>query len=143
MSVKWSPISVLPDVDQDVLLYLCLMGDAEFVPFQRVSDCKAIENVTLMQAIEDMRGSVRSKQLQLLFDNTAQVVNDGQLLEAAQILAIVLASRCNGIAGASLGQFVLCVATHLQHSYLELQLDKLPQDIASLNMTVPCFAPPN
>ncbi|KAJ3085402.1 hypothetical protein HK100_009058, partial [Physocladia obscura] len=100
IGVKWNPYSKFPEISEDVLLYLILMGSKNAAPFKagnarNVHDGK-VPYVHLLYLIMQ---HPNFKQSQLDLSNSAQSSTDGNLLESILTTCICAASHSNGIAG--------------------------------------------
>lgn len=134
----WNPSSIFPSINDDVLLYLILMGGKEYSAFEL--DGKSVPYSYFFLKINsnsDHRAHI------LDFSNAAQKSNDGMFLEALLCTTVCLASHSNGISGVGLHQFLLNVVYHVQPRKINLSdiviegLDRLSHSV------IPFLSPPN
>ena len=159
---KWKPISRFPPLDEDLLLYLSMMGlpgkPALFcstkmrtnVPVQRnvwsyiVTDNQEIERQSFSQATRDFLQSDLYRKCMLDTSNLEQPTNDGMLLEAITAGAVCLASHCNGFTGCSVIDFMEALIWELSDCRISGQHLKCFEQVTCLDsIHVPFLPPPN
>ncbi|KAI3641048.1 hypothetical protein MIR68_001926 [Amoeboaphelidium protococcarum] len=142
---KWNPRITFPTPEDDVLLFLCLMGTLKSNPFRDGSG----QDISLRQAVQEIERSRRSNELKLMYDNAIQISNDGMFLEAILASSLCVASHSNGIGGICLRDFICSVYAHIQNQeLLYIYSLKMPEDASALvdlleNFIIPNLAPPN
>jgi hypothetical protein len=94
---KWTSATVFPEVEKDVLLYLCLMGGKDHNAIELGSGSRQPFARALGFFLGRQRGELK---VNLEHDN--QVVNDGMEWEATVAGAIILASHGDGFSGTSI-----------------------------------------
>jgi len=106
---QWNPSSVFPRVENDVLLYLLLMGGKEY-PACRIEGKMVPYAHFLMQTKgqPDFRSNI------LDYSNSAQTSNDGMFLESLLCSTVCLASHSDGFGGVGLKPFLLNLVFQLQ-----------------------------
>jgi hypothetical protein len=139
--VLWKPSSVFPLVNDDVLLYLILMGGKDYPAF-RLDSC-LIPYVYFLLSVID---SVDHRTHILDLRNSAQNSNDGPFLESLLCSTVCLSSHSNGIQGISLQNFLLDLLFQLQNSEkvkrTDIFIDGL-NVLDTLQMKIPYLSPPN
>jgi hypothetical protein len=144
--VQWKPSSVFPKVENDVLLYLILMGGKYFPAF-KLDGVKASYSRFLMEAT----GHIYHRQQVLDFSNAAQKSNDGMFLEALLCSTVCLASHSNGVEGIGLKEFLLDLVYQLQPGTSVFQGKVVSPKISirgldrlnAVKFQVPFLSPPN
>ncbi|KAI3638640.1 hypothetical protein MIR68_003138 [Amoeboaphelidium protococcarum] len=107
---KWNSRITFPTPEDDVLLFLCLMGTLKFNPFRNGSG----RDISFRQAVQEIERSRRSNELKLMYDNAIQISNDGMFLEEILASSLCVASHSNGIGGVCLRDFICSVYAHIQ-----------------------------
>ncbi|OAJ38584.1 hypothetical protein BDEG_22492 [Batrachochytrium dendrobatidis JEL423] len=140
-SASWEPSSVFPELKNDILLYLLLMGGKGFSACY-AGDGKQVPYAHFLMKAKsnpDYRSHI------LYFSNAAQDSNDGMFLESLLCSTVCLASHSNGVKGIGLKPFLLNLV-------YQLQIDKPDsEDVSILDLnrldgikfTVPFLSPPN
>ncbi|KAJ3341809.1 hypothetical protein HDU91_000626, partial [Kappamyces sp. JEL0680] len=137
----WTPTSVFPNVIDDVLLYLTLMGGKDFPAFRK--DGKRVPYAYFFMETMSMTEH-RSQILEVA--NAVQKSNDGMFLESLMSSTVCLASHSNGIQGVQLDRFLVDLVYQLQ------QHESAPSDVEiggleklgkMRNFVVPFLSPPN
>ena len=98
----WQPCSEFPSVEDDVLLYLLLMGGKNFPAFRL--NGLLVPYVYFLLHIDS---TVDHRQHVLDLSNRVQKSNDGNFLESLLCTTVCLSSHSNGIAGITLDRFLL------------------------------------
>ncbi|KAJ8329323.1 hypothetical protein O5D80_002539 [Batrachochytrium dendrobatidis] len=138
---SWRPSSVFPELKNDILLYLLLMGGKGFSACYAGDGKQVPYAYFLMKAKSnpDYRSHI------LYFSNAVQDSNDGMFLESLLCSTVCLASHSNGVKGIGLKPFLLNLV-------YQLQIDKPDsEDVSILDLnrldgitfTVPFLSPPN
>jgi hypothetical protein len=136
----WKPCSAFPKVQDDILLYLLLMG-GKYHPAFRLNGHEVPYSHFLMEVKGDP--DFRSHILDL--SNAVQKSNDGMFLESLLCSTVCLASHSNGVQGIALKQFLLNLVYHLQVRKLdrdEISISGLEQ-LNGTPFTVPFLSPAN
>lgn len=145
-SLMWEQKTVFPELADDVLLYLCLMGTKKFSPF---FSKKKQTHISFREAASYINTHRRNKEFCLNFDNAVQVSNDGMFLEALLASALCVASRANGVGGICLRDYICALFSHIQLSerlqLYNLKTEGLNDLLRELlnNFVIPVLAPPN
>ncbi|EGF81270.1 expressed protein [Batrachochytrium dendrobatidis JAM81] len=140
-SASWRPSSVFPELKNDILLYLLLMGGKGF------SACYTGDNKQVPYAyfLMEAKSNPDYRSHILYFSNAVQDSNDGMFLESLLCSTVCLASHSNGVKGIDLKPFLLNLV-------YQLQIDKPDsEDVSILDLnrldgikfTVPFLSPPN
>jgi tRNA pseudouridine-54 N-methylase len=139
--VIWTPASMFPKVQDDILLYLLLMGGKDFSPFYS-TDNKKVSYAYFLMKVKD-HSEFRSNILD--YSNAEQPSNDGMFLESLLCSTICVASHSNGLQGIGLKKFLLNLVFQLQVGKVvseQVEIAGLEQ-LDGMNMTVPFLSPPN
>jgi tRNA pseudouridine-54 N-methylase len=137
----WKPCSVFPKLEDDILLYLLLMGGKDYPAFL-MSDGKQVPYAHFLM---NVRGDSDCRSHILDFSNAVQRNNDGMFLESLLCSTVCLASHSNGIQGITLQKFLLNLVYQLQIGKIDCSdvsiagLERLDQ----MNLTIPFLSPPN
>jgi hypothetical protein len=137
----WTPCSAFPKVQDDVLLYLLLMGGKDFSAFYS----RHKEQVPYAHFLMSVKDDPVFRSDVLDYSNAVQKSNDGLFLESLLCSTICAASHSNGLAGIGLKQFLMSLVFQLQISKVEsgqVAVAGLEQ-LDGINMTVPFLSPPN
>ncbi|EGF77945.1 hypothetical protein BATDEDRAFT_91239 [Batrachochytrium dendrobatidis JAM81] len=140
-SASWEPSSVFPELKNDILLYLLLMGGKGF------SACYTGDNKQVPYAyfLMEAKSNPDYRSHILYFSNAVQDSNDGMFLKSLLCSTVCLASHSNGVKGIGLKPFLLNLV-------YQLQIDKPDsEDVSILDLnrldgitfTVPFLSPPN
>lgn len=137
----WAPGSVFPKLQDDILLYLILMGGKHYSAFYAKNGTPLPYAWFLREA--NLNSIFTSGILD--FSSDLQKSEDGMFLESLLCSTVCLASHFNGIQGIGLKQFLLNLVYQLQTEGLRIDqvsiggldvLDVIP-------FTVPFLSPPN
>ena len=137
---EWKPCSAFPEVQNDILLYLLLMGGKHHPAF-RLKSQEVPYSHFLMQVTDN--ADCRSHILDL--KNAVQKSNDGMFLESLLCSTICLASHSNGVAGLGLNQFLLNLVYQLQIKNIDrnqITIENL-ELLNGISFTVPFLSPAN
>jgi hypothetical protein len=137
----WKPCSAFPKIQEDVLLYLLLMGGKDFSAFYS-EDNKKVSYAYFYMSVKD---NPECRDNILDFSNAVQRSNDGMFLESLLSSTICAASHSNGLQGIGLNQFLLNLVFQLQIGKVEsgqVSIAGLNQ-LDGINMIVPFLSPPN
>ncbi|KAI8895400.1 hypothetical protein BC833DRAFT_567521 [Globomyces pollinis-pini] len=135
----WIPRSSFPKVEDDVLLYLLLMGGRHHPAF-RLDGQPVPYSHFLMKVLTDDRSHI------LDFSSAARKSTDGMFLESLLSSTVCLASHSNGIGGISLNQFLMNLVYQLQMENVEagaVTIAGLEKLNGLLQFTIPFLSPEN
>ncbi|XJO76037.1 hypothetical protein BDV3_006615 [Batrachochytrium dendrobatidis] len=137
-SASWEPSSVFPELKNDILLYLLLMGGKGFSACY-AGDGKQVPYAHFLMKAKsnpDYRSHI------LYFSNAAQDSNDGMFLESLLCSTVCLASHSNGVKGIGLKPFLLNLSSKLgripEAAKVELVFTRKLQD-SYFNPPAPSF----
>lgn len=139
---SWTPSSTFPLFQDDMLLYLSLMGTKNTTPFNLA---RLIPNrLTFREAIQEIANVVKNRQLAICFDNAKQASNSGMFYEAWLCGSMIVASHLNGIEGVTADQFFLNLMKEVSRETERLS-PNINAKIALFlkSITVPYMSPPN
>jgi hypothetical protein len=106
--LKWASDASFPAMDEDILLYLCLMGLPGAPPFL-LGDSE----VSFACAWERFQLSDLRREFELNPANSSQQTNDGMFLENMLSVSAIAASHSCGLRGAPLPSFITNFVYHL------------------------------
>jgi hypothetical protein len=139
---NWRPSSFFPKIEEDVLLYLLLMGGKGY-PACRINKKMVPYAHFLLQNKSDP--DFRSHILDL--NNAVQSSNDGMFLESLLCSTVCLASHCHGFGGVDLKSFLWNLVYQVQAADIDpknifiddsaLRYDEVPLQL------IPFLSPPN
>jgi hypothetical protein len=140
-SAIFIPTSLFPNIGQDVLLFLSLMGGEGIYPFQQKHGQISFLNYTgEVMTNPDLRTSM------LNFHNPSQRSNDGMQFEAFVCAVLCLSSHMNGFAGIEVKEFLKHIVYNFQKnetSFQQIQVDFSTMDDLFSNVKIPFLSPPN
>ena len=142
----WSPRSCFPSPNEDLLLFLCLMGTKSFFPF-RVSS-SLVTNCSFRKAAQEVEQSINARTLIFNCGNAAQATNDGMFLEALLASSLCVSSHGSGLGGSALHSFISSIWSHCslfdEFKTFTLELPKY-RPLANFlrEFEIPVLAPPN
>jgi hypothetical protein len=100
----WTGRSILPELKDDILLYLCLMGGKDRIALDnRWSDPSSKE--THMPFSSALKSLLRSKELELIFSNDEKLLDYKERFGAEVIGGLIIASHARGFAGTTFKTF--------------------------------------
>lgn len=140
----WKPSSAFPKVEDDILLYLLLMGGKHHPAFR-------LNGITVPYShfLMNIKGDTDYRSHILDVSNAVQVNNDGMFLESLLCTTVCLASHSNGVKGIGLNKFLLNLVYQLQIDKLESKdiiisgLELLARSLSGIPFTVPFLSPAN
>ena len=138
---KWNPSSIFPEIEEDILLYLILMGGLNFSAFNEAS-----KPVPYAYFLMKARNDLNHRSHVLDFSNSNQTSNDGMFLESLLCATVCLASHTNGFQGVPLKSFLLNLLYQLQNEKIEYDDVSLADfDLIEdkFRLDIPYFSPPN
>jgi hypothetical protein len=137
----WAPSSVFPDLKNDILLYLLLMGGKDFSAFQ-ISSSPTPYSVFF----DSVRGSSNIRSFIFELSNAAQKVNDGSFLESLMCATVCCASHSNGIKGIPLVSFLKNLVFQLQNEhckYSDINIENIGHLEGLSEQIIPFLSPAN
>ena len=138
---KWNPSSIFPEIEEDILLYLILMGGLNFSAFNEAS-----KPVPYAYFLIKARNDLNHRSHVLDFSNSNQTSNDGMFLESLLCATVCLASHTNGFQGVPLKSFLLNLLYQLQNEkveYDDVSLADFDLIEDKFRLDIPYFSPPN
>jgi hypothetical protein len=137
----WKPCSIFPKVQDDVLVYLLLMGGKDFCAFYFGCN-KLTPYAYFFMKVKD-NPDYRSHILGP--SNAVGQNNDGMFLESLLCSTICAASHSNGLQGIGLKEFLMNLVFQLQLEKVECGQVSIAglEQLDGINMTVPFLSPPN
>jgi hypothetical protein len=137
----WIPCSAFPRLEDDVLLYLLLMGGKAFSPFY----WKGNKEVPYAYFFMNVKNDPDYPSHILDPSNAMQKSNDGMFLESLLCSTICAASHSNGLQGIVLKKFLLNLLYQLQIGQVESDQVAITglEQLDGFNMTIPFLSPPN
>ena len=139
---EWKPTSKFPNIHNDVLLYLLLMGGKRYSAFYLGEETTPYCHFLMLF------GSNTERLVHVMgFSNANQTSNDGNFLEALMCTTICLASHRNGFEGIDLHGFLLDLVFQLQSCNIDMNqvsienYDSIVGELAG--MMIPYLSPPN
>ena len=141
---EWEPQSILPRMDEDILLYLVFMGGKNFSPFM-LGRKEVPYACFLYNVMKD------NEYREIDFGNSVQKSNNGMFMEALLCTSVCVASHSNGVKGISVTEFLKNLIYQLQNvDNIEPSAVQI-SDIDKLKLTnfdgkefmVPYLSPPN
>jgi hypothetical protein len=137
----WKPCSVFPKLQDDLLLYLLLMGGKSYSAFYATDGNQVPYSHFLMHVNDNL--DHRSHILD--HSNALQKCNDGMFLESLLCSTVCLASHSNGIEGIRFQPFLLNLVYHLQIEELDLTQITVAglEHLNGFSFDVPFLSPPN
>jgi len=109
----WNPCLSFPDPREDILLFLCLMGNKGYYPICKSESTTRIPFVRSLDEIE-AGGKLDSRSLVLRFENPAALYNSGVEWEATISAIISLCSHYEGLNGIEFGKYISHVLYELE-----------------------------
>jgi hypothetical protein len=141
----WTARSTLSELNDDILLYLCLMGGKNRIALDnRWSDPLSKNFHMPLSIASDML--LKSQKLKLIFSNDEQLSNDGMQLEAEVVGGLVIASHADGFAGT---KFKSLLPRFLYEMGIYYSLDSMPEVCFPERLKnwteemIPFLSPPN
>jgi len=98
--ISWYPTVTFLSFEEDLLVYLSMMGGKEMLAFQS-KDKHRMRYVDAISSLETV-----ARQWKIIYKNSKQETNDGMLLEALVAAVIVLASHADGFKGIAVDRFL-------------------------------------
>jgi hypothetical protein len=137
----WMPCSIFPKIEDDVLLYLILMGGNDYPAFRLNGN-----PVSYAYFLLNIKNDIDYRSHILDFSNAVQTSNDGMFLESLLCSTVCLSSHSNGVQGIELKSFLINLV-------FQLQIDKLNPTEVSISglekldnlstLIIPFLSPPN
>jgi len=137
----WKPCSLFPNVDEDILLYLLLMGGKDRWPFLD-QDRKRLPYGQFVCLLND---DPTVKKYRSVKGNPLQSSNDGMFLEALLSTTVCTASHANGVTGIGFYDFMKHLMWNLQVESISIDQCEV-EKIEVLNLEhfiIPFLSPPN
>jgi hypothetical protein len=146
---KWTPKTIFPKFEKDILLYLSLMGTLNYAPFySELTPDSHINRLSLNKAMSEIQVDASNKLSGLNFLNAVQRSNDGQYYEALFCGALIIASHFNGFEGINGKLFVKKLIEELAD--VNFSFASKPKSVNDIilcflekNVLIPFMSPPN
>jgi hypothetical protein len=138
----WEPSSKFPNIEEDVLLYLILMGGKGFSAFY-LEDKPVPYHYYFDQCL--LKNMYRNAYT-VNFGKTNQPSNNGLFLEALMCSTVCLASHSQGVSGVTLNLFIKNVVFQLQRKPIKeenVRIQGLEKIDFMMNFVVPFLSPTN
>jgi hypothetical protein len=136
----WKPCSAFPKIENDLLLYLLLMGGKYHSAFRLKG-----RQVPYFHFLMETRGDPDYRSHILDLSNAVQTSNDGMFLESLLCSTVCLASHSNGVQGIHLKQFLLNLVYQLQVEAIEPNQSSIfgLEQLGSTTFIIPFLSPAN
>ncbi|KAI8907887.1 hypothetical protein EDD86DRAFT_254937 [Gorgonomyces haynaldii] len=131
----WTASTVFPHTDEDLFLYLTMMGGETFTAF-------LLDNnpATYLRFLKNTRLETNQRQRDVDPSNANQASNDGMQLEATATALLCYCSHRNGLGGISLEQFLQELCRQLSHDRYSALVSGFGLPV---NPVIPYLSPPN
>jgi hypothetical protein len=146
---SWKPTCIFPAIDEDVLLYLAILGGKEFPSYMEYTSDTEVKKLSTKWIFSETRRFSTH-------ENSNAVSNDYKSYENMVAHAIFCASRRNGVRGIEFDDFFACLLGEFQDELWEkktlhgedgkpIAASQLFEGYASgvFKRTIPFLAPPN
>jgi hypothetical protein len=135
----WTPTSIFPNIEDDVLLYLLLMGGKDFAAFRMDG-----QQVPYAHFLLEVKGDPDCRSYILDQSNAVHSSNNGMFLESLLCATVCVSSHANGIMGIEFQQFLLNLVYNVQPENINMnQVTIKGLEIFNRMDVVPFLSPPN